>query len=133
MNSPQRLREHPEDRLAASAQLVDLFAMADILRAEAHASVAGHRQMAVARHGPVTSILYAFELNGMLKEHHADGEVLLQVLRGRLDITVGQAVHTMGAGTLLALAPGVPHSVRALQATDMLLTVHRVSDDVAAT
>jgi quercetin dioxygenase-like cupin family protein len=132
MNSPDRLREHPEDRLASPTQFVDLAAAGTALRAEPHAAVGGHRQVTVARHGPVTVILFAFEHDGLLKEHHADGEVLLQVLQGRLQVTADEDTHTMGPGTLLALAPGLAHSVRALEATDMLLTVHRLPVDAGA-
>jgi quercetin dioxygenase-like cupin family protein len=132
MNSHDRLREHPEDRFASPTQFLDLAAAATALRTEPHAAVAGHRQVTVARHGPVTVILFAFEPNGLLKEHHADGEVLLQVLRGRLQVTADEDRHTLGPGTLLVLAPGVPHSVRALEAADMLLTVHRLPIDSRA-
>jgi quercetin dioxygenase-like cupin family protein len=132
MNSPDRLRVHPEDRLASPAQFVELTAAAAALRAEPHAAVAGHRQVTVARHGQVTVILFAFEPNGLLKEHQAEGEVLLHVLRGRLQVTAADAAQTMGPGTLLVLAPGVPHSVHALEAADMLLTVHRRPIDAGA-
>jgi len=33
---------------------------------------------------------------------------------------------------LLALAPGLPHSVRALDSADMLLTVHRLPGEAGA-
>ncbi len=125
MTGSDRLREHPEERLAAPIQLVELAAASAALRAEPHAAVAGHRQKAIARHGPVTIILFAFEPDGLLKEHSAEGEVVLQLLRGRLLVTADEEEHTMGAGSLLVLSPGTPHSVRALEASDMLLTVHR--------
>ncbi len=125
MTGSDRLREHPEDRLAAPIQLIDLAAAAAALRAEPHAAVAGHRQKAIARHGPVTIILFAFETGGLLKEHSAEGEVVIHLLRGCLQVTADEAAHTMGPGSLLVLAPGMPHSVRALEAADMLLSVHR--------
>jgi quercetin dioxygenase-like cupin family protein len=125
MSNPDRLRDHPKERLALPAQVIDLVAAAARLRAESHGPIAGHRQIAVARQGPVTVILFAFEPDGLLKEHRADGEVLIQVLRGRLQVTADHEDRTIGPGTIVALAPGLPHSVRALEATDMLLTVHR--------
>lgn len=125
MPSSDRLREHPEDRLAAPVQFVDLAAAATALRAEPHAAIAGHRQKAIARHGPVTVILFVFEPDGFLKEHRAEGEVVIQLLRGRLLVTADEDAHTMGPGSLLVMAPGMLHSVRALEAADMLLTVHR--------
>lgn len=123
----ERLRPHPEDRLAAPVQVVDLAAAAAELRAEKHAPVSGHRQIAVVRHGPVTVIQFVFTQGGLLKEHRADGVVTIQVLSGRLKVVVEDEAREVGRDELMALAPGVPHSVTALEQTDMLLTVHRVA------
>ena len=127
MTEENRLRPHPKDRLAATMQHVDLVDAAKKLRAEAHASVSGHRQLAVVRHGPVSLILFVFEKDGMLKEHQADGEVIIQVLTGQLAVTVAGDVITLGAGTLLFLAPGQRHAVRALEESDMLLSITRAA------
>jgi quercetin dioxygenase-like cupin family protein len=45
-----------------------------------------------------------------------------------LSVSVSADVFTLGAGTLLSLAPGLLHSVRALEESDMLLTISRVQD-----
>ena len=127
----ERLRPHPEDRLAAPVQVVDLAAAAAELRAEAHAAVAGHRQIAVVRHGPVTIIQFVFDEGGLLKQHRADGVVTIHVLEGRLKVIVDEEAREISRDEIMALAPGVLHSVLALAPSDMLLTVHRVSDDVA--
>ncbi len=129
MSPTDRLRQHPRERLAAPVQVVDLAAAAADLRAEPHAPVAGHRQIAIVREGPVTVILFAFEADGYLREHSAEGEVTIHVLAGRLEVVVGDERHDLGAGNLLALAPGLSHSVRALAPGEMLLTVHRYSAD----
>lgn len=125
MAAEDRLRTHPTDRLAAAVQRVDLVDAAAALRAEAHASVAGHRQLAVVRHGPVSMILFALEKGGHLKEHQADGEVIIHVLRGQLSVTVAGEEVTLAAGQLLALAPGQRHAVSALEESDMLLCIAR--------
>ncbi len=128
----ERLRPHPEDRLAAPVQVVDLAAAAAELRAEPHAAVAGHRQIAVVRHGPVTIIQFVFDEGGLLKQHRADGVVTIHVLEGRLKVIVDEDAREIGRDELMALAPGVLHSVVALTPTDMLLTVHRMPEDGAA-
>lgn len=130
MTSSDRLRPHPEDRLAPSVQVVKLAEAAAKLRAEPHGSVAGHRQIAVARHGPVTNILFVFERGGLLKEHRTDGVVTIHVLSGRLEVAFDDERHEMGAGELVHLAADVPHSVRAIEESEMLLTVHRVAPSV---
>jgi quercetin dioxygenase-like cupin family protein len=124
-----RLREHPRDRLAAPVQVIGLGEASAQLRAELHAPVAGHRQVTLVRRGPVTIILFAFEGNGTLKEHRADGEVVIHVLSGGLHVTAGDDGRDLGPGSLMALAPGLLHSVRAVVASEMLLTIHKVRSD----
>ncbi len=126
MSSEDRLRTHPKDRLAAPVQRIDLAAAAAQLRSEAHPSVAGHRQVALVKQGPFSLILFLFEADGHLKEHRTEGEVTIHVLSGRLAVTTGAESVELGPGGLIALAPGQSHSVRALAASEMLLTVCRV-------
>lgn len=113
-------------------QHVNLVAAAAQLRAEAHASVAGHRQLAVVRHGPVSMILFAFEKDGRLKEHKSDGEVTIQVLRGQLSVEVAGETLVLRAGSLVALAPGQRHAVHALEESDMLLSIARLPEGAGA-
>jgi quercetin dioxygenase-like cupin family protein len=123
--SSDRLRPHPEDRLAAPVQLIDLPASAAALRREPHGPVAGHRQIAVFRHGPVTLLSFVFEPDGILKEHKAEGVVTILTLSGHLRVVAEEEAYDLTAGRLLALAPNVPHTVMAVAASEMLLTVHR--------
>jgi quercetin dioxygenase-like cupin family protein len=125
MSPSRRLRQHPQDRLFASVQIVDLTSVAIQLTAEPHDSIAGHRQIAVFRHGPVTVLLFSFQAEGLLKEHQTDGVVTIQSLAGRLAVLAEDKVMELGPGQLLALAPRVRHTVRALEASRMLLTVHK--------
>lgn len=126
MRPADRLRPHPEDRLASAVQVVSLARTATQLRAEPHPAVAGHRQIAVFRHGPVTMVQFVFEKDGLLKEHQADGVVTIHALAGRLLVIAEDEPHELGPGELVALDPGVMHSVRALAPSEMLLTVHRL-------
>lgn len=127
MTADDRLRAHPKDRLAAAVRQVDLAHAAAQLRAEAHASVAGHRQLALVKHGSLAVILFVFEKDGVLKEHQADGEVVIQVLKGRLVVDVAGESLTLTAGMLVALTPGQRHGVRAVEESDMLLSIARRS------
>lgn len=125
MTTDDRLRTHPTERLEAAVQRVDLTDAATKLRAEAHASVSGHRQLAVVRHGPFSMILFAFDKEGFLKEHEAPGEVIIHVLRGRLSVAIAADDVVLAAGQLIALAPGQRHAVRAIEECDMLLCIAR--------
>ena len=125
MPDSDRLRPHPGDRLDPTQQFMDLAATATALAAEAHPAVDGHRQMTLFRRGPVTLIEFVFAPGGHLKEHQADGVVTLHALSGRLGVAVDGTTHELNAGQLLALGPKILHSVTAVAASTMLLTVHR--------
>ena len=129
MTPDERLRPHSHERLAVAVQRFDFAAATAQLRAEAHASVAGHRQIALVRRGPLSVILFAFEAEGFLKEHSADGEVTIHVLGGRLAVTVDGESMELGRGELVALAPRQRHAVRATEASEMLLTICRTQDE----
>ena len=131
MSLTDRLRPHPEDRLGSPVQSADLSAAAARLRAEAHAPVAGHRQIALFRHGPVTLLLFIFEANGILKEHRTEGVVTIHVLSGNLVVTANEEARNLVAGQLVSLAPGIPHTVRSLVASEMLLTIHQTTFESA--
>jgi len=80
----------------------------------------------------VTVILFVFERDGALKEHQTDGEVTIQVLAGRLAVSVGTEQLELGAQEIVALAPGQRHAVRAIEGSEMLLTVFRTPTERTA-
>ncbi len=127
--SPDRLRTPPDERLAAPVQLVDLPATSAALQAEPHAAVAGHRQIAVYRRGPVTLVSFLFETGGSMHEHQTDGVVTIDVRSGHLAVIANGMSYELMAGQLLALAPNVSHTVEARAPSEMLLTVHRTPAD----
>ena len=45
------------------------------------------------------------------------------VTRGRLHVSTAEGGHDLGPGQVLTIGPGVVHSVRAGEASEMLLTV----------
>lgn len=127
MSTEERLREHPGERLANQVQKIGLAEAIAQLRAEPHAATAGHRQVALVRHGPVSLILFLFDLDGYLKEHRTEGVVTIHVLSGWLEVTADGERTELSTGELISLAPGRPHGVRALAPSEMLLTVCRVA------
>lgn len=123
MSTDDRLRVHPHERLAGAVQHIDLVDAVARLRAEPHAATHGHRQVVLARHGARVIMLFAFEPDGELKPHQTEGEVTIHVLSGALEVMVASGMTLLGGGQMLALAAGERHSVRAVQASEMLLTV----------
>ncbi len=118
-----RLRRAPAERFAGKAHAFDLAALLAKLRAEEHPGQNGHRQITILHRASAAHVLFAFEPGGKLDRHRAQGEVAIHVLEGRLMVAADGRDHDLRAGHVLMLGAGVPHDVRALESSAMLLTV----------
>ena len=54
--------------------------------------------------------------------HHAQGEITVHCLEGRIAFTANGATHELGAGQLIVLAAGEPHSLVGLGDSTVLVT-----------
>ena len=120
----ERLRPHPSGRFAGDSHVFDLGRALSQLRAEAHSAQRGHRQVAIFHRAAVTTVLFAFEPGGELADHAANGLVTIHALEGCLTVQAAGETHELKTGMMIVLSPGVRHSVRAGEASAMLLTVH---------
>jgi quercetin dioxygenase-like cupin family protein len=119
-----RLRSAPTERFAGDIHSFDLNEALKKLRAEAHASQNGHRQMTIFHRAPVAKVLFAFESGGELPDHSANGLVTIHALEGHLTVQAEEQTYELQSGMMVILNPNVRHSVRAKQVSAMLLTVH---------
>jgi quercetin dioxygenase-like cupin family protein len=122
-----RLREHPVTRGIGDSQTLDIAAALEQLRAEEHPAVHGHRQVTLFHRPPLTLVLFAFDADGLLPDHVAQGLVSIQVIDGSLTVQAAGVDHRLDAQQILLLDPAVAHSVRAGQPSAMLLSVHQVA------
>ena len=129
--APDRLRTAPSDRFAGQAHAFDLNEALRTLRAEDHPARDGHRQVTIMRQAPITNVLFAFDEGGVLAEHKTSGTVTIHGLEGRLLVQADGSDFHLEAGQLLILKPDLPHAVRALAPSAMLLTVHLQHDSRA--
>ena len=58
-----------------------------------------------------------------IPEHRAKGELVVQCLEGRVAFTSGGKTQELGAGRLLYLSTGEPHSLKGIENSSVLLTV----------
>jgi quercetin dioxygenase-like cupin family protein len=58
-----------------------------------------------------------------MNEHHADFPITLHGLQGRVTLTVCNQTVPLAPGVLVALAPGVLHSLEATDEGAILLTI----------
>lgn len=116
-------RTPPRERFAHDCIQFDLKQETDALAAECHQGQFGHRQIVLYKHGSASVSLFRFEQGGLMREHKANGTVCIHVTEGKIALTVKSEKHSLEAGDLLVLAPGIPHDVFAEQDSVMLLTV----------
>ncbi len=119
-----RLRTPPRERFSGETKVYDTLRIFDQLAGEEHDGVAGHRQITLFKSGTSTIVAFLFDEGSVLPEHRADGVATLHVLDGRLEVTTPDNRHEVGGDGLLVLRPKVPHEVRAMERTKMILTVH---------
>lgn len=67
--------------------------------------------------------LFAFAEGEGLTEHSSPHDAVVQVLDGRVRITVGDGEHEVAAGEMLHLPASVPHALQGGPAFKMLLTL----------
>jgi quercetin dioxygenase-like cupin family protein len=101
-----------------SGRVVDLAELVDY-----QAGAVVSRTLIKKPTGTVT--LFAFDAGEGLSEHSTPHDALVLGLEGRLDVTVGGEPHEVDAGDALMLPANVPHALRALTPTKMLLTMLR--------
>jgi len=81
------------------------------------------RVLARSEGGNVT--LFAFDKGQALSEHTAPFDALVQVVDGRMDLTIGGNPVTVAAGEIVNMPADVPHALHAPEPSRMLLTMLR--------
>ncbi len=79
----------------------------------------------LARSGGGSVTLFAFDEGQTLDEHTAPFDAVVHVLDGALDLQIGGEPVETGAGQVTVMPANVPHALRALRPTRMLLTMLR--------
>jgi quercetin dioxygenase-like cupin family protein len=72
-----------------------------------------------------TITLFAFDAGQGLSEHTAPFDAVVQVLEGKLDLTVGGVQVEAQAGELVVMPAHVPHALRANEPAKMMLIMIR--------
>jgi quercetin dioxygenase-like cupin family protein len=77
-------------------------------------------------------VLISMQNTAHMKEHHADGTLSIQVLKGQLHVSVNGKSHDLPAGTLFTLGHSIRHDVEAKGDSTFLLTISWPSADELA-
>ena len=82
------------------------------------------KQIIKSKGGNVT--LFSFDKGQGLSEHTASLDAMVQVIDGKVEVTLDGNLHTLQKGDCIILPANVPHALEAVEAFKMILT--RIKD-----
>lgn len=83
----------------------------------------GHNARTLFKKHDFRIVLITMEAAARMKEHHADGTISVQVLKGKIRFNVAGKPHELGTGNLFTLAASIRHDVEAVEDSAFLLTI----------
>ena len=83
----------------------------------------GRSGRTLVKEGSLRLTIMAIATGGDMPTHSTDGPVTIHVLDGNIVVVALGREYPLGIGELVALAPGVEHSVRSIDGGVFLLTV----------
>ena len=93
-------------------------------RAEAWSQSAGRSAKTLAKYADFRIVLISMKAGTRMDQHHADGRISIQCLRGKLCIQVSSKPNIdLLSGDLLVLDCGIPHAVDAIEESVFLVTI----------
>ncbi|WP_435011264.1 cupin domain-containing protein [Tundrisphaera lichenicola] len=81
------------------------------------------RTTALVKAGSLQVIRLVIPRDKEIPTHSARGEMTAHCLEGRVAFTTGGVTHELGAGQLLHLPAGQPHSVLGIEDASLLVTI----------
>jgi quercetin dioxygenase-like cupin family protein len=108
--------------------MVDKLAQFDLLKEIAESEQkkpwqSGHNARTLFKKHDFRIVLITMEAAARMKEHHADGTISIQGLKGHIRVTVHGKSHDVHVGNLFTLAASIRHDVEAIDDSAFLLTI----------
>jgi quercetin dioxygenase-like cupin family protein len=105
----------------------DLEASWNEMQHEAASSATGHTARTLIHERDLRVVLVVLAPGGRIKEHRAHSATSIHVLRGSIDVGLGEQSVNLSASRLLSLERDLPHSVAASEEAALLLTLGQSS------
>lgn len=83
----------------------------------------GHYAKTLFKKSDFRMVLIMMDQGAVLKEHHADGTISVQVLKGSIDFRTEGKSSTLQTNGILMLGASIKHEVEAREASAFLLTI----------
>jgi len=101
----------------------DVGAQLESVRLQDPAQAGKDRTVILLKTDSLRVIFRSFSEGASLSTHKAPGPITVHVLDGHIEFTAGTRTTPVRKGEVLALESGVPHSVKALSNSAILITV----------
>ena len=95
----------------------------DALRERASTASSKRAAKTLVKEGRLRATLVALKRGAVQRQHHVDGPVSIQCLRGNVAITVGDQTSELTSGGLRVLDAKVTHGGKALRDSSILITM----------
>jgi quercetin dioxygenase-like cupin family protein len=108
--------------------MVDKLAQFDLLKEIADSEQkkpwqSGHYARTLFKKHDFRVVLITMEAAARMKEHHADGTISIQVIKGHIRVAIHGKPHDLETGSLFTLAASIRHDVEAVDESAFLLTI----------
>jgi quercetin dioxygenase-like cupin family protein len=108
--------------------MVDKMAQFDLLKEIADSELkkpwpAGLYSKTLFKKHDLRIVLVSMQSAAHMKEHHADGTLSIQVLKGQIRVSVNGKPHDLPTGALFTLGASIRHDVEAKADSAFLLTI----------
>lgn len=104
-------------------EVFDVGAQLESLRLQDPDQAGKDRTVILLKTDSLRVIFRSFSEGASLPTHKASGPITVQVLDGHIEFTADTRTTLVRKGEVLALESGVPHSVKALSNSAILITV----------
>lgn len=84
---------------------------------------AGRYSQSLVKTPDMRIVLISMQRGAELKEHHVDGPISVQVLKGTVKFAAKERERTLNTGNIIVLGPSIKHEVVALEDSAFLLTI----------
>ncbi len=83
----------------------------------------GHFARMLFKKSDFRMVLISMQKGSVMKEHHADGTISVQVLKGSIRFSAEGEAHRLQVNSILTLGASIKHEVEALEDAAFLLTI----------
>jgi quercetin dioxygenase-like cupin family protein len=118
------MRARPHNVAPMATAFVDIDLPGEVGRLQSETAwTSGQNARTLIKYDTLRVVLVALQAGRNLPEHETEGRLTIHVLSGHLEVKAAGRTFNLRPGGLLALDRNLPHDVRALQESTVLLTI----------